>query len=121
MTATDYGKSGLVLQLTGSSEPARFCAIGSGSGAELVSLGSLIAEVLTDRKDFTTRDIGTTKKISFTYDFSSVQMSGTFLREFGVAGSEAKGTNDLWNREGFTAVEFDGTNELQIDVTFEVF
>lgn len=119
MVVTDYGLSGNALLLVGSISVPRYAAIGSGSGAEVTSLGSLIAEVGASRLDFSTRDISVAQNVTYTYDFSSTSMSGVFLREFGMGGSQAKGTNDLWLREAFDAVEFDGTNELQLQITLK--
>ena len=123
MVISNFGKSGLALLMSPSGTIPRYCAIGSGSGAELNTLGSLIAEVLAQRTDFTSRDIGTARLVNWIFDFSSTVMSGITLREFGIGQSQTKGTNDLWNREVMAGngVEFDGSNELQIDITFEVF
>ena len=119
MVTTEFGLSGNALLWAGSGNIPRFTAIGSGSGAEVASLGSLVAEVLATRVDFTARDISTAKQVSYTHDYGSTTMSGIFLREFGIAGSQAKGTNDLWIREAFNAVEFDGSNELQLQITLK--
>lgn len=115
MVATDSGKSGLALLLTVSGTRPDVCAIGSGSGAVLVTNTDLIAQ--TDQSAFTTTDISTVKEVAFTIDFNSVDISGTLLTEFGIKVSGG----DVWNREGFASVEFDGTNELQIQITYEVF
>jgi len=121
MTVSEFGRSGLALLMTPSGTIPRFCAIGSGSGANVASLGSLIAEVLAQRVDFSTRDISVSKNVTWVYDFNSVTMSGIFFREFGMGQTITKGANNLWMRDGFLAIEFDGTNELQIELTFEVF
>lgn len=121
MPSSDFGKSGLALLMTPSGVIPRYCAIGSGSGAAVSTLGSLFSEVLSARVDFTSRSIATAKKTNWIYDFSSTTMSGILLKEFGIGQVVTKGTNDLWNREAFPTITFDGTNELQIDVTFEVF
>lgn len=119
MVVTDFGKSGNALLWAGSGLIPRFSAIGSGSGAELASLGSLVAEVQATRRDFTSRDITVSKQVSWTFDYGSTTMSGVNLSEFGIAGSQAKGTNDLWLREAFDSVEFDGTNELQLEIVLK--
>lgn len=49
-------------------------------------------------------------------------MSGISLTEFGLF-DQASGTGfpgSLWQREGFGAITFDGTNELQILTSIEV-
>ena len=123
MVISLFGKSGLALLMSPSGTIPRYMSIGSGSGAEVNTLGSLIAEVFAQRTDFTSRDIGTAREVNWIFDFSSTTMSGVQLREFGVGQSQTKGTNDLWNREVMAGngVTFDGTNELQIDIVFSIF
>lgn len=120
MVATDYGKSGLALLMVGSANLPQWCEIGSGSGAAIAGLGSNVAPV-GSRAFWIERDLTTNKQIGITFDFNSVQMSGVFLREFGVGGSQAVGSNDLWVREAFPFVQFDGTNELEVEITFQIF
>ena len=103
----------------GSANAPRYSAIGDGSGADVATLGSLINETGAQRTDFTDRNIATTQEMAFTFDYSSVAMSGLDLTEFGIGGSQATGTNDLWLREAFDAITFDGTNELQIQITLK--
>ena len=112
---TDSGKSGLALSITVSGVNPDVIAIGSGSGAVAVTNTDLVAQ--TDQVAFTSTDVSVTKEITFLADFTNIEMSGTFLREFGV---KVSGGN-VWNREGFAAIEFDGSNELQIEVIFQVF
>lgn len=121
MVITNFAKSGLALLMAGSADKPRFLAIGSGSGAELIQLGSLIAEVFGARRDFTTREIDIPNRVTWLYDFSSVTMSGLTLTEFGIGAGSTVGVQDLWNREGFTGIEFDGSNELQVEIQFEIF
>lgn len=118
MVFTDYGRSGASLLMAGSVQLPRYCAIGNGSGANVATLGSLISEALALRKDYTSRDISVQRETSFVFDFTSIEMSGIALREFGIGGLQASGTNDLWVREGFPAIQFDSTNELQVELIF---
>ena len=120
MVVTDFGVAECALLMAGSGTIPRFCEIGSGSGTAVASLGSNIAPVLT-RTDFTSRDIGVPNQVEWVHDFGRGAMSGIALREFGIGGSAALGTNDLWLREAFNAVEFDGSNELQIQFTMQIF
>ena len=115
MVMTDIGKSGLGLLLGPSGSRPTYLSIGSGSGAVAVGNTNLIAEVTGVTP--TTTDISVAKEITWTSDFSSVTMSGTQLREFGM---KISGGN-VWNREGFAALTFDGTSELQVQVSFQVF
>lgn len=112
---TNNGKSGLALLLTVSGVRPDVIAIGSGSGAVAVTNTDLIAERFVSA--FTTIDISTFKQVTFTSDFSASSISGLNLREFGVK----KSGGNVWNREGFDAIAFDGSNELQIQCTYEVY
>ena len=59
-------------------------------------------------------------KITFQADANSVQMSGLQLREFGImTGLTANGS--IYDRTVIPALTFDGTNEIQIQTTWEVF
>ena len=120
MVATDDGKQELALLLGGSrTERPTYCAIGSGSGAVLASDSSLVAEF--DRNVFTSTDCTVAKHVTYITDFDSVSMSGNGLLEFGISSSGTTMNGTLWNREGFAEIEFDGTNELQVQVDFEIF
>lgn len=121
MVFTDYGRSGTALLFAGSVNLPRYLGIGTGSGTAVASLGSLVTEVGASRTDFTSRDIGTMRQCSFVFDVNSISMSGVLLTEFGIGGSQAITTNDLWVREAFPSITFDGSNELEVTVTFLVF
>lgn len=123
MVFTDAGKSLVALNL-GSSTGLfiQYVGIGSGSGTALATQSTLLNEVnrtqITGSPDFTT-----TQKATFQADFNSIQMSGITLTEFGLSHI-ASGTNfpgSMWQRESFGSIVFDGTNELQISTTLEVF
>ena len=116
MGITNYGKSGLALLLSVSGSRPAYLAIGSGSGVVSANNSELIYE--TSRQVFSTIDVGTQKEITYTADWGASAISGTVLREFGVFSPSSGGTP--WNREGFTGVTFDGTNELQIQITYQI-
>ena len=119
VVATTAGAELLALRL-GSNIPALgWMAIGSGSGTAAVGNKALVAE--TDRNAFSSLDYSTARKMLMTADFSSVEMSGTNLREFGAGNFAGAATGSLWNREGFPSISFDGSNELQIQLTYEVY
>jgi hypothetical protein len=120
MVVTNYAKENLALQLARSGTIPQFLAIGSGSGAAVAGLGSLVAEV-GSRIFFTNRDISTSKKVTYSYSKSSVAMSGVFLREYGIGAGSVVGEQDLWNREAFDEIEFDGSIEAEFETVFEVF
>jgi len=107
--------------MVGSADKPRWMAIGNGSAAETVVLGSLIAESGLARNDFSTRAIDVPNTVTWTYDFSSTQLSGLALSEFGIGGGSSVGVNDLWNRESIVPINFDGTNEVQLEITFTIF
>ena len=120
MVATVAGRSGLALLFSGSIEDRpTYCAIGSGSGTVSVNNTTLVYEF--DRNAFTLTDSSVIKHVTYTCDFNSIEMSGNVLREFGIVSSGNTMSGTLWNREGFTGVTFDGSNELQIQVDFEIF
>jgi len=121
MPFSNYGKSGAALLMVGSATIPQYCAIGSGSGAAVATLGSLVAEVLSARKIWSSRDISTANQVAFQFDYGASEISGVTLTEFGIGGSIAKGTNDLWNREAMGSVAFDGTSELQIQINYKTF
>lgn len=121
MGVNNYGREQIALLIGGSGLTPEWCAIGSGSGTFMNTVGSLYAEVLSERRTFTTRDLGTAKQVSLRFDFGANTMSGTFLREFGVGTGSTVGVQDLYSDTHFAAVEFDGTNELQIEIVYEVF
>ncbi len=121
MVFTDIGKSGTALLIGSlSNNRPQFMAIGSGSGAIAVTDVTLVAES-GPRKGPTSVDMTTIKKATFTVDYNSVDMSGLKLTEFGMFQSSAADVGSCWNREGFSSVTFDGTNELQVQLTYEVF
>lgn len=120
MVCTLISKSGVALMLGSlSSTKPTYMRIGSGSGAELNSLTGLYAEIGSP-KTFVSTDITTLRKVTWQADWTSVEMSGLGLREFilsiGSAGTEPYSYNNLGD-----AVSFDGTNELRVEITFEVF
>ena len=121
MVMTNISVSGAASLLTGSGTIPQFCAIGTGSVAENSAIGSLVTEALSDRKSYTSRDASVSSEVTWAYDWSSIEMSGTTLSEFGVGTGSGINVQDLWNREGFAGTEFDGSNELQISVTYKYF
>lgn len=115
MVFLDIGRSGLMLAWAGSFTPPDVITIGTGSGVVSVNNSGLVTPALSVA--FTSRDISTQKEVTFVSDFGATTLSGLSVKEFGVQKSGAT----LFNREGFGAVVFDGTSELQISVTFENF
>ena len=59
--------------------------------------------------------------ITFQGDWNSTEMSGTQLAEWGVTANVTASTGSIWSRQAFLPLTFDGTNELQIEETWEVY
>lgn len=121
MAFTNTGAEFVALRL-GSSLPDRFITsigIGSGSGTSNITDVTLIAEtqrsLITGSPNFTE-----VRKVQFQADFNTVEMSGTFFREFGIFTESGTGVGSLWQKESFPEIEFDGTNELQVLTTLQV-
>jgi len=120
MVFTNVGKSGLALAIGSySTNRPQYMAIGSGSGAVAITNIALIHE--TNRTEPTITDVSTIYEVAYTADWNSVVMSGTTLKEFGMFTESVASTGSCWNREAFAGVEFDGSNELQIQLKFEIY
>lgn len=121
MVMTQSAAQFLAWRLGSSLENLRIQTIGlgTGSGTEDVTNVTLVNEtnrsMITGSPDFTN-----SRKVSFQADFNSVTMSGTNLTEFGLFASGASNIGSVQQREYFSSVNFDGTNELQIYSTIEL-
>ena len=121
MTTLNTAKIAVALNIGGGSEtyPGYF-VIGSGSGTVLPTQTSLFNPL--DIQAFTSRNTSTPYKVTFTGDWNSVEMSGLRLSEFGLVGNSGTGfTGSLWTKNVTPSIIFDGTNELRIEETLEVF
>lgn len=115
---TNTGRSGTAMILAGYGSIPTFCGIGSGSGVTTVSTTGLIYHV--DRNAQTgSPDTSQLQIVTWTFDFSSTEMSGIGLKEFGLFNLASGGT--LWHKEGFASINFDGSNELQISLQWLIF
>ena len=121
MVIVTSGKRELCLLLAGSyNRPPAYCAIGSGSGIATAALTTLFAE--RDRNAINSVDATVSQKVTWQTDFNSIEMSGTDLTEFAVHSSGASESGTMWNIETFQpSISFDGTNELRIECTYEIF
>jgi len=119
MGIMNTGKSGTAALLAAGTSYPRYCDIGSGSGSFNISDTALQAYVR--QADYSSRDASTARQVSWVYDYNSVIMSGTLMTEFGITGTSGAGAGEPWNREAFSAITFDGTNELQIQVTYQIY
>ena len=118
MVLTNTGISGLILALGSfSTNRPQYMAIGSGSGTTDVTNVNLVNEV--SRKLLTSTTIPVTSKVVYTADWNSVQMSGIGISELASFTESGTTIGSCWSRENFDTVSFDGTNELQVQVTFQ--
>jgi len=121
MGMTNISKYGTALLWAGSAPIPHFCAVGTGSAVFDVTVGSLVTEVFSTRKNYTQIDSTIPSQVEWTFDYNSIEISGNTISEFGVASGSIIDIQDLWNRENFNGIEFDGTNELQIIVKYKTF
>ncbi len=120
MTVVNYGKNRVALLIGGSiTGNVDDYIIGTGSSTVLITDTSLLTP--EDRQTITTVIYPATQQLRFQGDWNSVEMSGIQLTEFGVLTSGTGLTGSIWSRTGLNAVTFDGTSELRIEETWEVF
>lgn len=120
MGITDYAKSRTALLIGGSTvNVPTYFVIGSGSGTFASSQTTLIAE--EDRQAVTSTDLTSTYKVIYQGDWNAVEMSGLTLNEFGLIGSASASTGSIWSRTNLPSITFDGTNELRIQETVEIY
>ena len=121
MVTTNFGRSGLAIVGFSGGPVAKFVGIGIGSHADVATLGSLASESLLERKNYSSLDMSAVNKATWTHDWNNVEMSGIKLMEFGIAPGSTIDIQDLWLRDAFGSIIFDGTNELQTEIELEVF
>jgi hypothetical protein len=120
MVILNWAKKQVGLFIAGSQlEYPQFFMIGSGSGTTLTTQTSLINP--TDRQAVTSSNGSTAYKVKWTGDWSSVEISGLNLREFGMCLSGTGTTGSMWSRTGLPTIVFDGTNELRIEESWEIY
>jgi hypothetical protein len=117
---TNIGRSGLALAFCGSMTIPTMMDIGTGSAAMSVTRSGLVTPAAT--AFYTTRDMSTSTEANWTYDFSSVTMSGLAFKEFGLRTSGGGlGSGNFFNVDNVTSLTYDGTNELQIQLTYKIY
>ena len=122
MVFTNFGRARVAFALGSDITNNFISSVGIGSGSGAVSVDNLFLVAEHSRTTITgSPDFSVTQKAGFQGDFSSTQLSGLIVSEFGLFQSGAVDTGSLWQREGFGSLVFDGTNELQIITTLEVF
>jgi hypothetical protein len=96
----------------------QYIAIGSGSGTEAVTNNVLLGEY--SRRQVSSTSTSTANEIAYTADWNSIEMSGLSFAEFGMFTQSGAYIGSLWSRNCFDALEFDGTNDLQIQLTYSI-
>jgi hypothetical protein len=117
----NWEKNRVALWLTGSDvSPPSYFMLGSGSGTVVATQTELINP--WDRQITTEIDDSITYKVKYIGDWNSVELSGTQLREWGVTISGTGTTGSMWSRTTMLSpINFDGTAELRIEETHEIF
>ena len=115
----NYTKNQATLLLGGSiTQIPTSLAFGTGSSTVIVTDSTLNTgswAVLLTSKTYPSSN-----KITFQADANSVQMSGLQLREFGII-SGLNATGSIYDRTVIPALTFDGTNEIQVQTTWEIY
>jgi hypothetical protein len=119
MVITTYGKTQIALRIGSNIDSPVAFGIGTGSGT--ASVNNLVLVTEADKQDFSLVNLSGARVLTFQGDWNSVEMSGIQLSEWGIFSQSAATTGSTWSREAFTPITFDGTNELQIEETWEVY
>ena len=120
MAVLDYTKQIVALVLGGSTSLVpSYMLIGSGSGTTSLSMTTLLNP--EDKQLVTSTTYPSIRKVTWQGDWNSVEMSGLSLREFGMCASGAGLIGSIFSRTTTPNIVFDGTAELQIQETWEVF
>lgn len=93
-----------------------FIGIGTGSATFISGALALITEV--DRNPIDTSDLSTTEEVTYTANWTPIEISGLVITEHGTfqLGSA------MLNREQLTgSLVFDGESELQVQQTFKFY
>jgi len=114
---TSWGKKQIALMIGGSAVGSPvYLAIGSGVRFFMANMTGLTYEV--DRNLMSSVDLSTAQEVLYTFDFSSMEMSGIPLSEFGQFTLSSGGK--CWARANFNPITFDGNQELQIQVLWRI-
>lgn len=115
---TNYCKNRMTLLLGGSiTTTPNFFEIGNGSG--ILSTNSVQLNSSED-KQLAIITYPSARKIQFQGDWTSYEMSGLQLSEFGITMSGTSLNGSMWSITQIPSTNFDGTNELQIKEVWEV-
>lgn len=120
MVVTNFAKNQLSL-IIGGSYIGSVAQMLIGTGSSTVSTSDTSLVTAADRQNATSITFPSTRKVSWQFDWNSLEMSGLTLQEFGLITSGGALTGSIWTRDVIPGLEFDGTNELRIEITNEVF
>ncbi len=115
MGITTLGMSVIAASMTGSALPT---AIGIGTSGIAYASGNTILGSEVERNLYSTSDLSSAKEVTFTADWSPVEVSGLIIKEHGMftAGST------MLNREVLTgSLVMTGEEELQVKQTFQFY
>ena len=115
MGITTVGMSVIAANMTGSALP-HYCAIGM-SGVAYAS-GNTVLGSEFERNIYSTSDLATAKEVTFTTDWSPVEVSGYVVKEHGMFTLG----DSMLNREVLTgSLVMTGEEELQVQQTFKFY
>ena len=117
---TNFGKHEIALLLGGSTsnEPSYF-KIGTGSATVTVTRTDLTTA--TDRQLITEAINPTRRTVLFQADWSSYEISGTQLSEYGLTGSATGVAGSVWSLTVIPSLTFDGGNELRVEESWSIY
>ena len=107
-----------IRSLIGSPQPTIPTHIAIGSGTTAFNVSDTSIEKENDRNALTSYDMSIAKIGTYVSDFSSTEISGLNISEFGLINAASAGS--LFNRETMTPITFEGDRELQIQISLRV-
>jgi len=102
--------------LVGSPQPTIPTHMAIGSGTTAFNVTDTTLEKENDRNTLTSYDMSTAKTVTYISDFSSSQLSGLDVSEFGLMNAATNGS--LFHREVIGNLSFAGDRELKIQTSF---
>jgi len=110
MGLVDTGIQSIAAVMGGSGAIPTHIAIGTGSSTVATNQTALDTE--TDRNALTSIDLTVAKDVTYIADYSSTELSGTTMTEFGLFNAATAGS--MYMREVIGSVAFQGDLECQI-------
>jgi len=113
MSLVDDGINGIALVMGGSGAIPSY--IGIGTGSSTVSGNQTTLDTETDRNALTSIDLTVAKDTTYIANYSSTELSGTTMTEFGLFNAATAGS--MYMREVIGSIAFNGDLECQIQQT----